>query len=163
MKQISEIFTPGKDSILGATRKAQEITRKYERKEVLYCAERPKRARFKLWVAFNDGNKRIFYSYDFVTEESKTKIDEWAGLVKLLRALDKWRGKYKTAVIYTTLEPKADTSKKLYNQNNIAGKFTALYERHNPSICFKLHSWKGIDHNILEMAQFDTNYFKVGQ
>ena len=159
MQKINELFTPGQESVLGAVRKAAEQTRKYERKDPLYCTEKPKRARFKLWVMFdNQTEPRIFYSYDYASDQGKTKLDEWLGYTKLLRALQKWDGKYKTAVIYCSHDPQADTNKKTYN--GVGAKFTKAYKRHNPTIEFGVKTRNGVKHSIMRYDRFDGNYFK---
>jgi hypothetical protein len=163
MKPLNEFFKPTKNNVLSAIRKGAEPTREYQRTPEFLRenVQKPKRARFKLWIAFNDGNTRTFYSYDYATTNGAATLDEWLGLTKLLRRVNKWSGKYKTAVIYCTCDPKADTQKKTYDSINIVGKFTATYQRHNPSVQFKQHEFRGVVHTVMEYAKFDKTYFQM--
>lgn len=77
--------------------------RKYDKNsDYIY---KPKEARFRLVVWFKDGNRRYFHSYDNVHTEKKVHVDEWEGFKKLVRLLDSYKGKYKYAIIYATLDP----------------------------------------------------------
>lgn len=71
---------------------------------------KPKESRFKLVVWFKDGNTRYFFSYDNVHNGKEVHIDEYEGLKKLMRLLNKYEGKFKNAIIYATLEASRSTA-----------------------------------------------------
>lgn len=83
--------------------RSQEPIRKYERSAPV--SFKPEQARFKLVVWFKDGNRRYFHSFD--TKKTKEGIftDEYEGLVKLLRLVHSYEGKYKNAIIYANCDP----------------------------------------------------------
>jgi len=86
-----------------AIQESQAPLRKYEKKSNnIY---KPKESRFKLVVWFKDGNTRYFFSYDNVHKEKTVHIDEFEGLIKLIRLLNSYKDKYKFAIIYATLDP----------------------------------------------------------
>ena len=63
----------------------------------------PDKAKFKLLVYFNDGNRRVFYNYhtSYDAESKKVIINDKTALNKLTNLiLFKYVGKYKTAILY---------------------------------------------------------------
>lgn len=66
----------------------------------------PPVSRFKCKVWFLDGNKKCFYSYDTKqTTNGQTIVDQWEGLMKLMRMIEGWKGRYKTVMIWANLDP----------------------------------------------------------
>ena len=81
---------------------AAQNTRQYNKtSENIY---KPDNARFKLVVWFKNGKTRYFYSYDNKQTKQGVHIDEYEGLMKLCRFVNKIKGEYKNAIIYTHLE-----------------------------------------------------------
>jgi ribosomal protein S4E len=81
---------------------AAQNTRQYNKtSENIY---KPDNARFKLVVWFKNGKTRYFYSYDNKQTKHGVHIDEYEGLMKLCRFVNKIKGEYKNAIIYTHLE-----------------------------------------------------------
>lgn len=103
MEAIKLFIDRGLNDFREAINKSQEPLRKYEKQsDHIY---KPKEARFKLVVWFKDGNRRYFHSYDNVHVNKKVRVDEYEGMIKLIRLLDKYKDKYKNAIIYATLDP----------------------------------------------------------
>jgi ribosomal protein S4E len=97
MKQISEIADFRQIFV-----DAAQNTRQYNKtSENIY---KPDNARFKLVVWFKNGKTRYFYSYDNKQTKQGVHIDEYEGLMKLCRFVNKIKGEYKNAIIYTHLE-----------------------------------------------------------
>lgn len=72
---------------------------------------KPEQSRFKLVVWFTDGNRRTYYSYDNIYYNKTAHIDEHEAIIKLLRLVNKYSGKFKNAQIFATLDPnRAKTS-----------------------------------------------------
>lgn len=95
--------------------RAAEPVRKYERK-VKINVKRPDRARFKLKVWFLDNNSKVFYSFDLIKKpDNSFQLDEWNGLMKLMRLLNFFGKKMKVAIIYANLEKYPDTRKTNYD------------------------------------------------
>lgn len=87
---------------------AQKVPREYQKSsDNVY---KPEHARFKLVIYFKDGNTRYYYSYDNKTVDKKRIVDELEGFKKLLRLIHKYKGKFKNAYIYATLDPKKVTN-----------------------------------------------------
>jgi len=109
MNDLSSILGEMKD-LRGAITGAQQESRSYNKTSSYQY--KPERARFKLAIYFKDGNKRYFSSYDTATTKDGTRIDEYEGLLKLIKYLNKVEGKYNTAIIYACLDqeksPEAD-------------------------------------------------------
>ena len=81
---------------------AAQNTREYNKiSENVY---KPDNARFKLVVWFKNGKTRYFYSYDNKQTKQGVHIDEYEGLMKLFRFVNKIKGEFKNAIIYTHLE-----------------------------------------------------------
>lgn len=74
----------------------------------------PEHARFKAIIWFNDGNRRIYYSYDSVYFDKTAHVDEWRGVKKLIDLIATHKDKFKNAQIYCTLDPER---KKTSNYN----------------------------------------------
>jgi len=97
MKQIGEI-TDFRQIFVDAA----QNTREYNKiSENVY---KPDNARFKLVVWFKNGKTRYFYSYDNKQTKQGVHIDEYEGLMKLFRFVNKIKGEFKNAIIYTHLE-----------------------------------------------------------
>ncbi len=97
MKQIGEIADFRQIFV-----DAAQNTRQYNKtSENVY---KPENARFKLVVWFKNGKTRYFYSYDNKTTKQGVHIDEYEGLMKLFRFVNKIKGEFKNAIIYTHLE-----------------------------------------------------------
>jgi hypothetical protein len=97
MKQISEIADFRQIFV-----DAAQNTRQYNKtSENIY---KPENARFKLVVWFKNGKTRYFYSYDNKQTKEGVHIDEYEGLMKLFRFVNKIKGDFKNAIIYTHLE-----------------------------------------------------------
>jgi hypothetical protein len=97
MKQISEIADFRQIFV-----DAAQNTRQYNKtSENIY---KPENARFKLVVWFKNGKTRYFYSYDNKKTKEGVHIDEYEGLMKLFRFVNKIKGDFKNAIIYTHLE-----------------------------------------------------------
>lgn len=79
---------------------AQPVREYNKQSEKIY---KPSAARFKLVVWFKNGKTRYFYSYDNKHFEKTVFCDEYQGLLKLLRLVDRVKGEFKNAIIYTTL------------------------------------------------------------
>jgi hypothetical protein len=95
-----------------AIQESKTPLRKYDKQsEHIY---KPTESRFKLVVWFKDGNTRYFFSYDNIHEGKTVHIDEYEGLKKLMRCLNKFEGKFKNAIIYATLDSSRST-KSNYN------------------------------------------------
>lgn len=108
-KLVTEALT----DLRGAIERAQEPTRDY--KKTSGHVYRPDAARFKLVVWFKNGNTRYFRSYDTKRFKDKTLIDEWQGLMKLIKFANELNGQYKNAIIYGTCEPEKNFFKSNYN------------------------------------------------
>jgi hypothetical protein len=103
MEAIKLFVERGLNDFRQAIEETKTPLRKYEKQsEYIY---KPKESRFKLVVWFKDGNTRYFFSYDNVHVNKKVRIDEFEGMVKLMKLLDKYKDKYKFAIIYATLDP----------------------------------------------------------
>lgn len=89
-----------------ALNKADEPVRKYNGTKSKK-KEHPERARFKMKVFFKNGDTPFFYSFDKVWNAAEKKVyqDEWTGLMKLKRLLNKFEGKLESAVIYANVLP----------------------------------------------------------
>jgi hypothetical protein len=97
MKQIGEIADFRQIFV-----DAAQNTRQYNKtSENIY---KPDNARFKLVVWFKNGKTRYFYSYDNKQTKQGVHIDEYEGLMKLFRFVNKIKGEFKNAIIYTHLE-----------------------------------------------------------
>ena len=97
MKQISEIADFRQIFV-----DAAQNTRQYNKtSQKIY---KPDNARFKLVVWFKNGKTRYFYSYDNKQTKEGVHIDEYEGLMKLFRFVNKIKGEFKNAIIYTHLE-----------------------------------------------------------
>lgn len=101
-RQIGELVKTTKSAGFAANNPTRHYTKPHQPKYVI-----PPVARFKCKVWFLDGNKKCFYSYDTKQSTYGTMIrDEWEGLLKLMRMIEKWRkdGVVKTAMIWANLD-----------------------------------------------------------
>ena len=96
-----------------ALSKAKEETRSYNKtSSYIY---KPERARFKLVIYGKDGRNRYYYSYDSRANKDNRFTDEYEGLMKLIRVVNKNQGNYKTAVIYGSIQEQNYTDSTDYN------------------------------------------------
>jgi len=70
---------------------------------------KPAQARYKLVIWFKDNNKRYFYSYDNKHYLDRVIIDEYEGLLKLIRLTHKYKDTFKNAILYATMDPAKET------------------------------------------------------
>jgi hypothetical protein len=103
----AQIFQEAFSDFRGVLDQAAKPTRQYNRQtdKPLY---KPDHARFKLVIWFKDGNTRYYYSFDHVTYKDGVFIDEFEGLKKLIRLINKYEGTYKNAIIYANLDEKKE-------------------------------------------------------
>jgi macrodomain Ter protein organizer (MatP/YcbG family) len=81
--------------------------RSYEKKsDNIY---KPDQARYKLVIWFKDNNKRYFYSYDNKHYLDRVIIDEYEGLLKLIRLTHKYKDTFKNAILYATMDQDKQT------------------------------------------------------
>jgi hypothetical protein len=105
---ISLLDVLKENDMRAAINQAQEPTREYVKTSSYQY--KPEKARFKLAVYFKDGNKRYFSSYDNMETKEGRHVDEYTGMMKLLRLINTYEGKYKTAVIYATMDQDKPTN-----------------------------------------------------
>ncbi len=123
---IEEIFE-SKD-FRGAIDAAAEPIGKYSRKQGAE-AYKPERARTKLKIWFTDGNEKSFYSYDNRKKPDGTLFhDEWTGMKKLIRVVNKHYGKYKCAIIFATMANDPLTATSDYNIQTLKYTRSGLIE-----------------------------------
>lgn len=101
MQTIGEVINKTSNSAGSAARKpTRHYTKPHAPKYVI-----PPVARFKCKVWFLDGNQKCFYSYDSKkSTNGATIIDQWEGLMKLMRMIEGWKGKFKTVMIWANLD-----------------------------------------------------------
>lgn len=108
-----KLVTEALKDLRGAIEAVQEPKRVYNKEsEYIY---RPDAARFKLVVWFKNGKTRYFRSYDNKRFKDQTLIDEWQGLIKLMKFANELNGQYKNAIIYATTEEKKNFNESNYN------------------------------------------------
>lgn len=108
-----KLVTEALKDLRGVIEKAAEPKREYKKEsEYIY---RPDAARFKLVVWFKNGKTRYFRSYDTKRFKDQTLIDEWTGLMKLMKFANELKGQYKNAIIYATCEEKKHFLESNYN------------------------------------------------
>ena len=90
--------------------KASEQVRSYQTKQATSTVYKPEQARYKLVVWFKDGNKRYFYSYDNKHFKDRVLVDEYEGLLKLLRLVHNYKDTYKNAILYAIMDEKKPTA-----------------------------------------------------
>jgi hypothetical protein len=111
MEQLSEILKDlGLGSVLSDSIKP---TRNYEK--ISTNVYKPEFSRFKLVMWFKDGNTRYFYGYDNKQTSSGVHCDEYESLMKLFRMVHKFKGSYKNAIIYATINPLKATAARGYD------------------------------------------------
>lgn len=103
----AQIFEAAFKDFRGVLEQAAAPVRNYNRtsEKPIY---KPEASRFKLVVWFKDGNTRYFFSFDHTKYKDGTFIDEFEGLKKLIRLVDKFKGTYKNAIIYANLDEKKE-------------------------------------------------------
>jgi len=97
-----------------------KAVRPYNRKKDAPAHQLPF-ARFKLKCWFKDGNERSFYSYDVHTINNQSVVDEWEGLDRLHKLMDKYAPYSISQVIFAALDEMpmkttADYKVKLFKQ-----------------------------------------------
>lgn len=112
--ETSEIFKQTLAEFQQAYQKAQEPSRKYT-PPITYNFETPKKARFKAVIYFKNNRNAWYYSYDLVKNNGVTHIDEYAGLVKLLRVIKNKVGEFNTALIFASNEIEATPGTSKYD------------------------------------------------
>lgn len=100
----SKIFEAAFKDFRGAIEAAAQPVRNYQRKTDA-PSFKPEHARFKLVVWFNDGNTRYYYSFDNKSYNKELIVDEFEGMKKLIRLIDTYKGKFKNAIVYATIDP----------------------------------------------------------
>jgi hypothetical protein len=81
--------------------------RNYEKKsDNIY---KPDQARYKLVIWFKDGNRRYFFSYDNKHYKDTVIVDEYEGLLKLIRLTHKYKDTFKNAILYATMDQDKQT------------------------------------------------------
>jgi len=81
--------------------------RNYEKKsDNIY---KPDQARYKLVIWFKDGNRRYFFSYDNKHYKDTIIVDEYEGLLKLIRLTHKYKDTFKNAILYATMDQEKQT------------------------------------------------------
>lgn len=109
MRKIEDLF---KDFSSVLTESVQPV-RNYEKK-VETNIYKPEQARFKLVIWFKDGNRRYFFSYDNKHYKDQVIIDEYEGLLKLIRLANKYKGTFKNAILYSTIDLNKETKTNYY-------------------------------------------------
>lgn len=109
MRKIEDLF---KDFSSVLTESVQPV-RNYEKK-VETNIYKPEQARFKLVIWFKDGNRRYFFSYDNKHYKDQVIIDEYEGLLKLIRLANKYKGTFKNAILYSTIDVQKETKSNYY-------------------------------------------------
>ena len=102
--ETSEIFKQVTAEFKQAMEAAQLQTRQYNRQNEPAQWETPAKSRFKAVIYFKNGRAAWYYSYDFVKNNGVTHVDEYEGLIKLLRCIKNKNGQYKTALIFASAE-----------------------------------------------------------
>lgn len=103
MDQISSQLGAALNDLRQAVEKSAAEPRQYNKtSDNVY---KPDQARFKLVVWFHDGNRRTYYSYDNQYKSKNPHIDEYEALIKLMRLVRQYAGKFKNAQIFATLDP----------------------------------------------------------
>ena len=128
-----EIFADALKDFRSAFINAQSEVREYKKQsDYVY---KPTQARFKAVIYRKDGNTRYYYSYDNKTYNKNRFIDEYEGFLKLLRLINKFKGEYKNAIIYTNVEPDKPTTAN-YNYQVVFFDFFGNVKTNN-AITFK--------------------------
>lgn len=149
MEKMNEFFNEAFNDMREAITKAKEETRTYNK--ISSHVYKPEKARFKLAIYGKNGINRYYYSYDTKTFEKQYLVDEYEGVMKLLRLVNKNIGSFKFAVIYACIDNEKLTDKVDYNYQvskiDMTGK---IYS--NPKAIFK-----NVDKNTL----LDVDYLKI--
>ena len=133
----------------GAIDQSKEPTRNYTQGKSKSFSIPPV-ARFKCKVYFLDGNSKTFYSYDDLRRFDGQMIkDEWKGLTKLYRMVDKWEGKYKTVMIWANLDDIPKTMDGNYDFQ--VTKITRYGTEHNPNLHFNQNTGTVHTHRVKQI------------
>jgi len=154
MEQLSEILKDlGLGSVLSDSIKP---TRNYEK--ISTNVYKPEFSRFKLVMWFKDGNTRYFYGYDNKHTSSGVHCDEYESLLKLYRMVHKFKGSYKNAIIYATINPLKATAQRGYDWEIIKWD---MYEnkKTNPVINF-LNEGKNINLDLQKLKNLSNQKIK---
>jgi hypothetical protein len=114
---------------------AHEVTRSYNKTSS--NVYKPEKARFKAVIYRKDGQNRYYYSYDTKVFNKERHQDEYEGLLKLIRLIHKYKGEFKNAVIYATLEPEKSTNSNYTHQVAFFNMFGNTYT--NNAVTFKVN------------------------
>lgn len=132
MKKM-EMFADELNDFRSLMNGAHEVTRSYNKTST--NVYKPESARFKAVIYRKDGSNRYYYSYDTKVYNKERIIDEYEGLLKLIRLIYKYKGEYKNAVIYATLDPAKPTKGDYSHQVVFFNMFGNAYE--NNAVTFK--------------------------
>jgi len=115
MKTNSRLFSEPK-GLATALDESLAHLRPYNRQKNPDKFYNPEFARFKLWVHLESGKKLTRYSFDeiYCQELQKQTRDEWNGLTRLIRLMNKYDD-VKTGIIYASVCPVKRTAEKNYN------------------------------------------------
>jgi hypothetical protein len=101
MEQLGTQLGAALTDLRQAVEKSAQEPRSY--KKTSDNVYKPEQARFKLVVWFHDGNRRTYYSYDNAYQGKTSHLDEYEGIMKLLRLTKQYAGKFKNAMIFLSL------------------------------------------------------------
>lgn len=133
MKKL-EMFADELNDFRALLQGAKEETRTYNKTST--NVYKPEKARFKAVIYRKDGQNRYYYSYDTKVFNKERHEDEYEGLLKLMRLIHKYKGEYKNAVIYATLEPSKATNSNYSHQIAFFNMFGNTYT--NNAVTFKV-------------------------
>lgn len=132
-EELNKIGSNLKD-MRSVVERAAEPVRDYERHKPAKM-EKPKRARFKLYIRKFDNTPKTFFSFDLILKPDKTyQLDEWSGLFKLTRLLHDFTKQAKVIIIYATLDKYPDTNLHNYDVEVAIFKKGKLIQ--NPYVSF---------------------------
>jgi len=109
IRKIQDLFKDFSSVLIESVQPVRNYEKKIETN--IY---KPEQARFKLVIWFKDGNRRYFFSYDNKHYKDQVIIDEYEGLLKLIRLANKYKGTFKNAILYSTIDVKKETKSNYY-------------------------------------------------
>lgn len=109
MRKMEDLFKDFSSVLIESVQPVRNYEKKIETN--IY---KPEHARFKLVIWFKDGNRRYFFSYDNKHYKDQVIIDEYEGLLKLIRLANKYKGTFKNAILYSTTDLKKETKSNYY-------------------------------------------------
>jgi len=149
--ETSEIFKQAVNDFKNAYVQAQQQTRKYNA-PITYNFETPEKSRFKAVVYFKNNRCAWYYSFDLVKNNGVTHVDEYVGLVKLLRLIKNKVGEFNTALIFASIDKIAMPANSKYDY--CIAKFSSngqFIER--PDTGFKLDQ----KNNLLQLSWLELH------